>query len=337
MRIDVILNAGLPAAEVEALGRLADDYGINCLWGSSFASRRDPLLTMAGLGRLTRRLRLGTMPVSPYEVHPLRIADSLLTFNELCAGRAQILIGGLGRSVTRVTGIEPHRRVEAVHDCVAILKGVSAERPLHYEGELYRLTDYRPEWATDAPPLIYVGATGPRMLRMSAAVADGVMMADVPLTRMAEVRACIDAGLADARRPAGDLRVNNFFAWHIKTDRDAALAEARRELVWRGLLQKWHTETFLSQADAEFVEARWPAFLKAFLERSPNIEDVPESLIQALVGNLTFAGDLSAVDAAIEKLRAFATAGLDEIALKVHDDPAEGIRLIGEHIVPALA
>ena len=66
MKIDVILDAGMPASRVEALGRLADESGVNAVWGSSFASRRDPLLTMVGLTRATSSVRLGTMPVSPY-------------------------------------------------------------------------------------------------------------------------------------------------------------------------------------------------------------------------------------------------------------------------------
>jgi hypothetical protein len=35
-------------------------------------------------------------------------------------------------------------------------------------------------------------------------------------------------------------------------------------------------------------------------------------------------------------LHEFAAAGLTEIALRVHDRPADAIRLIGEHVIPAL-
>jgi alkanesulfonate monooxygenase SsuD/methylene tetrahydromethanopterin reductase-like flavin-dependent oxidoreductase (luciferase family) len=337
MKIDIILDAGMPAAQVEELGQLADGYGIQTLWGSCFASRRDPLLTMAGLARSTSRIRLGTMPVSPYEVHPLRIADSLLTFNELTGGRAVILIGGLGHSTTRVTGLQPFRRLDSVRDCVSILKGISPDTPLNYSGERFQLTDYCPEWATATAPLIYVGATGPKMLRMSAAVADGVMMSDVPLARMAEVAGYIDLGLGDAGHQRPDFRINNFFAWHIKRDREASMAEARQGLIWRGLLQEWHISTFLEKEECALVEAHRPAFLQAFLQRSDRIEGVPEKIVDALVENLTFAGDESRVDVAIEHLQAFEKAGLDEVALKVHENPEDAIRMIGERLVPALS
>jgi|ETNmetMinimDraft_26_1059896.scaffolds.fasta_scaffold03905_5 alkanesulfonate monooxygenase SsuD/methylene tetrahydromethanopterin reductase-like flavin-dependent oxidoreductase (luciferase family) len=337
MKIDVILDAGLPAEQVDELGQLADRYGIHTLWGSCFASRRDPLLTMAGLARTTTRVRLGTLPVSPYEVHPLRIADSLLTFNEFSKGRGAILIGGLGHSTMRVTGLCPVRRLDSVRDCVSILKGISPDTPLNYIGEQYQLTDYCPEWATATPPLIYVGATGPNMLRMSAALADGVMMSDVPLTRMKEVTGNIDQGLQDAGHNRQDFRINNFFAWHIKENREESMAEARQGLIWRGLLQEWHISTFLDEEECALVEANRPAFLNAFLQRSDRIEGVPESIVDRLVENLTFAGDTDTLDTVIKHLQDFAAAGLDEVALKVHENPAEAIRMIGERLVPALS
>jgi hypothetical protein len=35
-------------------------------------------------------------------------------------------------------------------------------------------------------------------------------------------------------------------------------------------------------------------------------------------------------------MRQFKAAGLTEIALRIYDDPADSIRLIGERLVPAL-
>lgn len=335
LKIDVILDAGLPAAQVEELGRIADRYALHTFWGSAFASRRDPLLTMASLLQTTDQVRLGTLPVSPYEVHPLRIADTLLTFNELCNGRAAVLIGGLGHSTSRVTGLQPEHRLDSVHDCIAILKGISPDAPLNYSGKRYSLTDYCPEWAVSRPPLVYAGATGPNMLRMSAGVADGTMMGDVPLSRMDEVNGYIAEGLQAAGRPREAFRVNNFFAWHIKSDRAASLAEARQGLIWRGFLQDWHISTFLDPDECARVQANRDAFLGAFLQQSDRIENVPDAIVDALVSNLTLAGDENDIDSAIDKLRAYEAAGLDEVALKVHGNPVEAIKLIGERVLPA--
>ena len=66
------------------------------------------------------------------------------------------------------------------------------------------------------------------------------------------------------------------------------------------------------------------------------IEGVPDEFVDKLIRNISFAGGLDAIDPAIETLRRFADIGLTEIALRVHDEPAEAIRLIGERVVPAL-
>jgi alkanesulfonate monooxygenase SsuD/methylene tetrahydromethanopterin reductase-like flavin-dependent oxidoreductase (luciferase family) len=337
LKIDIILEAGLPAAHVEQLGQMAEAYGIQTLWVASFPSRRDPIPALALLSRSTKKIRLGTLPMSPWEVHPLRIADQLLTLNELSGGRATLLVGGLGHSVTRVTGLEPVRRVTAVRDTLRILKGLRPDAMLNYEGELYSLKNYQAEWATQPPPRIYAGATFSKMMRMSAGVADGTMMSDVPLQRMPEVMGWVGEGLAKAGRQRADFRMNNFMAWHVKEDRAKAIAEARRELIWRGLLMTWFTELFLDPADAAMVEEKRPAFLQAFLGRTDRIEGVPEPVIGKLVENMTLTGSPGDIDRIAGHLNALEAAGLDEVALRLHDDPAEGLRLIGERLMPALA
>jgi 5,10-methylenetetrahydromethanopterin reductase len=336
MQVDIILEAGLPAARVESLARQAEGYGLQSLWVASFPSRRDPIPALALASRATRRIRLGTLPMSPYEVHPLRIADTLLTLNELSGGRASILIGGLGHSVSRVTGLQPTRRVTAVRDCARILKGLKPDQTLDYQGELYSLLNYRAEWATQPPPRVYVGATFEQMMRMGAGVADGTMLSDAPLGRMAEINRWIDAGLTKAGRPRSAFRVNNFMAWHVKTDRAAAVREARQELIWRGFLLPWFTETFLDRPTAALVEASKPAFLKAFLEKSPHIEGVPEAVVDQLVEHMTLTGDESDIERIARHLRALGSAGLDEVALRLHGEPEEGLRIIGERLLPAL-
>ena len=60
MKIDVILGAGRPAAEIEELGLLADRYGLGTFWNQSFPSRREPLMMMAGLARSSKRWSANT-------------------------------------------------------------------------------------------------------------------------------------------------------------------------------------------------------------------------------------------------------------------------------------
>ena len=58
--------------------------------------------------------------------------------------------------------------------------------------------------------------------------------------------------------------------------------------------------------------------------------------MKKLVDNLGMAGTTADLDRHIERLRLLGRLGLNEVALKLHDDQATAIRLIGERVVPAL-
>jgi 5,10-methylenetetrahydromethanopterin reductase len=335
MKVQLFLEAGIAPAEISAIGSLAEGYGVETLWASSFPARREPFMCLTALAAQAGDMRLGAVPISPYELHPLKIADMLLTLNELSGGRAAITIGGMGHSVMRVTALTPERRVTAVRECVEILRAAASGEFVNYSGELFTLQNYQADWLTQAAPRIYVGANGPMMLKMAGRVADGVMLSDVPLAHMAEVQAHIQSG-ADAANRQEKLQLANFFAWHIKEDRAEAIAEARMEMIWRGLLQPWHTEPFLGEEDAAFVDSKRDAFLQAFLQRTPEIEGVPESVIQSLVDNLTFTGGPEDIPGIAERLNEFSAAGLDAVTLKIHGDAFAAVRLIGERLIPIL-
>jgi alkanesulfonate monooxygenase SsuD/methylene tetrahydromethanopterin reductase-like flavin-dependent oxidoreductase (luciferase family) len=182
-----------------------------------------------------------------------------------------------------------------------------------------------------------VGATFEKMVRMAGGVADGMMMSDAPLGRLPDIQRWLGDGLARAGCERRDFRVNNFMAWHVKEDKAKAEAEARQELVWRGFLLPWFTETFLDGKTTALVAERKPAFLQAFLTKSSVIEGVPEAVVDKLVENLTLTGDASDIDRIARHLHTLEAAGLDEVALRLHADPEDGLRMIGEHLMPALS
>ena len=94
-----------------------------------------------------------------------------------------------------------------------------------------------------------------------------------------------------------------------------------------------------SLQDAEelkFMRDHEQDFLNAFLRSTDVIENVPDDLINKMIDNISFAGGLDQIDRAIETLKEFVDAGLTEIAIRVHDNPAEQIKLIGERVWPAL-
>ena len=336
MNIELILDTRARAGELAELGRLAERHGIGGVWVSSLNDSRDPFTNLAPLALATTSVRMGPIAVNPFDTHPLKIAAGLMTLNELAGGRARIVIGGGGEAL-QALGIRPQRRVRAVAECVDIVKQAATGQPVNYQGQIYTVRNCRFGWIQAPAPPVFVGAGQEQMLRMAARVADGIMMSDMPPGPAARTLAMLDGFLAQhgRRRPAFWTSV--FTAWHVYPDATAARREARRWLLLRGIFRPWLLAEFLDDADVQLVMASQPAFLKAFMAGSHEVEGVPDRVLDALVDHVTVCGASDRLEPVIAKLQHLKAAGLGGVALRLYADPAATIRLLGERVIPALS
>ncbi|MDJ0929050.1 MAG: LLM class flavin-dependent oxidoreductase [Gammaproteobacteria bacterium] len=338
MQVDVFIPPGLSVAETIELGTLAERNGIRAVWAYNYIADPDPFTHLSWLARETQQIRIGPVAVSPFQLHPLMMANSLLTLNELSNGRADIVVGG-GGAVMTAMGLRPKRKVRAVRECVEFLRQAADSRDtnVNYSGELYTIRGYQAEWLTQSAPGIFVGANGPQMCAMAARVADGIMMSDFTVPMVEEMAKIARDTRAAVTPVSPEFRINNFFAWHVKDDKQAAIQEAKRYLVLRGILRPHYLLSFMPKDESDFVQERMSIFWDAWRKQTGEFPGIPDALIDKLVDNLTLTGDLSDVDRLIEELKRFDGAGCTEIALGLHDNPAEGIAQIGKYVVPALS
>lgn len=339
MRIQLIFEPG-PADEFLRLGRLAEELGFDAVWTANHVDAPDPFLAFSLLAHQSKSVRMGPIAISPYELHPVKMANSLLALNEIAGGRANIVVGGGGGSLIAMQlkqgrYVMAPRMVRGVRECVEMLRAAASGNPVDYDGELYQVSHYHADWAGQTPPLIYVGATKPQMLRMAARVADGVMFSDLTLGRLDETMQLLNATLDEHQREP-EFRVNNLFAWHVKKDRAEARAEAQRKLWVRGMVERWYIEPFLEPDEVDFVEQHMDGIIHAYVTDTPDIDDVPAPLLDKLVDELTFCGDYSDIDTLLGRCERFKQAGVTEMALRLYDDPEDSIRLLAEAIGPAL-
>ncbi len=331
MKIDLMLEPDLNPEQISELAQLAESYGLRALWVQNYVASRDPFMCLVPAALATKKIRLGVVVVSPYEMHPMKIGNALFTLNEFCKGRAAVVVGGGGYWCARM-GLRAERMVRAVRESIEIIKGASGEAPLRYQGELYNAYGYHIDWATGTPPRVYAGASREQMLRMGARVADGVMMSDVTRQSIGEAVDTVTGALKDNNRAESGFSISNVLAFHIKEDRQTGIREARRELLIRGLLDEWYLRSFLSEEEFRIVESKMDSFYKAYRNRTHEIEGVPEPILDALVDNLTFSGNLDDLENKLAELEVFKAAGLTELAFRLHDDPADAVRIIGEKI-----
>ncbi|MFZ1624643.1 MAG: LLM class flavin-dependent oxidoreductase [Gammaproteobacteria bacterium] len=335
MEIDVILEADVTPAQVAELACIAEGYGIRGLWAQNYANGRDPFMCLMPAASVTKKIMLGAVVISPYEMHPLKIANAVSTLNEYSNGRGMVVIGG-GGEWPGVLNKPYGKRVKGVGEAVAMAKRAVSGQVVAWDGEVYKSRYFRSTWVKGTPPIIYAGATGPKMLDMATEFADGTMFSDMILPMLPRCMGDIRKGLARHGRSAADFRVNNFCAFHIKEDREASFREARRELMIRGWLEEDWYKPFLTPEEANVVHEKKDAFLTAFRTKVGEIKGVAPEIVAKLVEGLSLAGDLSDLDRHVQRIKTFAAAGMTENALRLHDEPEKSLHIIGKELLPKL-
>lgn len=339
MDIDIILEPNLTPAQVAELGQAAERYGIRAVWSSNYFAHWDAFLCLVPLAQSTQRLLVGPLAVSPFEMHPLKIANGLLTLNEMSGGRAILALGAGEGNIDAMDLSKPEKIVRAVREAVEIV--IAAGRgglARGYEGEIFRVKfPCAYDWLRSPPPFVYVTCYRHQMMRMAAKSADGVYLGSMPTDIVEPAMQTVRAGLAERQRPTEGFRVNNFWGWHIKKDRAAAYRESRRELAWRGRkLDREILALFLAPDEVELVASNFDKYVQAYFDRSGCVQGIPDDINERLMHGLTSTGGLEDLDREIERFRRFEKAGLTEISLRLHEDPMEGLEIIGKHVVPAL-
>ena len=336
MNIDVVLNALSTPDELARLAAQAESCGVGGVWTASYLASRDPWSNLVAAAQATKKITLGAIAVNPYDTHPVRIATGLLTLNEYAEGRARIVVGGGGEAL-QALGIKPTRRVRAVGECVQILKAVTPGIPYSFDGQIHRVQNYNPFWARAPKPPVYVAVNKPQMLRMAARLGDGIMLSDLTPSICSERIGWVRDHLCEFGRTADPFRFYNFVAWHVYADRQRAIREAKMWLGYRGLFRRWVLNTFMTDADYDVIESHKAEIYGMVPTKTWSVPGVPDALLDSCVENLTLAGTPAEIPRFVAHLKEMRDAGCTDIVLELHDEPTEGIRLIGEHVIPALA
>jgi 5,10-methylenetetrahydromethanopterin reductase len=337
MRVDLILEANHSSARVAELSQLAEKYGLGGVWVSNMHDARDPFINFVQTALTTRNITVGPVAVSPYELHPMKMAAALLTLNEISGGRAHIGIAAGAGGAPTAMGVPQERRLRAVRECYEILKAACTGKPLQYKGEMYKVLYYHPSFAGGKPPMIWVCANGPQMLRSAAKYTDGIFVGDHTPEDIGRMRAIVDPVLAENGRKPADLRFNNFWAWHVKPTREEAHREARRWLAIRATpYPDYYYRDILPEDEMKIIWANRAGIIKAFNSGSHVIDGIPADIMERFVDKATSASGIDQLDHEIERLRRFKANGLTEIALRIYENPEWTIKLLGERVLPAL-
>ena len=140
MQVDIILGPDLTPAQLVEIGQAAEACGIRALWVSNYHTNWDAFISLVPVAQATESLLLAPMAISPFEMHPLKIANAILTLNQMSGGRALVSIGA-GEGVTdAVAATKPRRIVLAVREAIEIVQAAASNKLTGgYRGEIFEV------------------------------------------------------------------------------------------------------------------------------------------------------------------------------------------------------
>ena len=199
---EALLWGNSDLAFVIEAARRAEKAGYDSVWaGDSLLARPrgEPLTLLAGVAGATSRVTLGTAVLLPLLRHPLSLAHVVATVDRISAGR---LIVGVGpgaelpgtHAELAALGVPSDRRVSAM------LSSVERCRRLWRNEEPGLELQPRP-FQPDGPP-IWLGGSGPRMLRLAGETFDGWLpFSPTPADYASGLRAVREAAERAGRDP----------------------------------------------------------------------------------------------------------------------------------------
>lgn len=320
-----------PMRETLELAEAAELLGFHSFWLSEGYHSRSAVVRAAWIAAATRRIKIGLGILSPHTKHPALLAMEAATLDEAAPGR---VILGIGRVLKALHqhGLDGAGAVGVVRESLEIIKPMLGGRLVRYEGERFTLPP--PGGRLDPGPCgelpVYVGATGPAMLRLAGECADGVLF-NYPCTPgfVKYAMRFVGEGLSRAGRTPDGFAVAAYLLVSVDTNEKRALDAARRFVAKK--LPTRHSE-MLRHAGVTAAEI---AAVKAKVERD-GLARAAAEIDDAVVRKVAITGTPPQV---VEGIRGFLGAGLTlpivwEI---VGPDRRAALDLLAAEVMPKLA
>jgi 5,10-methylenetetrahydromethanopterin reductase len=327
-QLSVAFQSDKRLAEYGELAVIVERYGFGVVSIYGDLMFQPPLPALLAMATATSRIKLGPACLNPFTLHPMEIAGQIAMLDAASHGRAYL---GLSRGAwLESIGIRPPRPITALRETAEIVRRlISGERD-EFAGEIFSLEAHHAlQYPVErsAVPLL-IGTWGPRTAALAGEVASEVKVGGSANPSMVSaMRKWITVGTTSSGRLPSDVGIVLGAVTVVDRDGKAARARARTEV------------------------ARYLAVVGPF---DPTVSIEPELLarIQSAVLLDDFVGAGALIPDSL--LDRFALAGTpDQVAEQTYDILAagatrvefgtphglsarEGLRLLGEQVLPAL-
>lgn len=240
LRVGIITS--LPSADaVRETADRVEELGYDSIWvGDHMAwplPILDPLLQLAQLAIVTRRVLLGTAVYLLPLRHPTPVAKQVATLDRLCGGRLVfgVGVGGEFPDEYAACGVPLRERGARLSEAIPLLKQLWTGRPVRSEGRFYPFPEVSllPPARQEGGPPIWCGGRSAAALRRIGRMGDGWVSYVVTPERYRQGLEQIAKAGAEAGRTWDRFGTGHLLFFRIDDDRDRAFGAAADHLGQR--------------------------------------------------------------------------------------------------------
>lgn len=304
----VSFDGFVPIREAVAIAQRAEALGARSYWIAEHLGYREAFSTATAIAMHTTTGRIVPTAISPYLRHPMPMAMALASLDELAPGRAGVAVGVGNPLFLKENGLAADKPVAAVRDYLAALGGLLAGQAQQSQGQTFTLAGAKLAFTGPQPVPLYVAAMGPAMLRLSGALADGVLLSAGLSAEYSKYQLDAVAGAArDAGRDAAQVRKASYV--YFMVDRGG---RESRQAVREKLAFLFRNDKIRENLEFSGITVDQEAVMAAIARRdmAAAAQLVPDDAID----RLTIFGDAATCR---RRVRDYLDAGLEEIVLSL--------------------
>ncbi len=325
MKFSLRLNNDLPLATYVQLAQAAESVGFDQFWVSHDLFIRSAAVILPMVAQATSKIEIGSGIFNPYTISPAELAMFAATMDELSGNRFNLGLAAGAKDFLEWVGLEQKRPLTAMRETITAVRQLLA-------GERVKMNGRFLQWQDEAflrfiPPRItpiYIGAMGPKMLKLSGELADGVLPLLFPPEHFYNVKPLLEEGAAQRAENLADLDFAVCIWVSLAEDRAAARQTLAHKIAYYGASLSPLILSQLGLTVADFASIQ-----HAF--HNERDEAKAASLVDERMLRIGIVGEPADV---IERLEPLVAAGTTHLSFgpPLGPNPVEAVQLLGQVI-----
>ena len=272
--------------------RYAESKGFEAVWQAESRLVRDAIVPMAAYAAVTEKLKVGSGVINNWTRNIGLLAATFLTLDDLAPNRIICGLGAWWDPLARNVGINRRKPLLAMKETVLVLRRLLNMERVTFHGEFVHVDGIELDVVhgrrepRNVP--IMIGATGPKMLKLTGEIGDGVVLNYcVPPEYNDRALELLDEGARSAGRTIDDIDRPQLIVCSVDHDGEKAI-DRTRGLLTQYLAQQPHIAKASGVSEDVVHEIQsilgWPATNEQ-IQKAKHL--VPEDLIHRITASGT--------------------------------------------------